>query len=48
MSAQQTTMLSIFLCAPIFLGLALFLGTGQVCGADSFAPVSSAMQECIT
>jgi CubicO group peptidase (beta-lactamase class C family) len=47
MSAQQTTMLSIFLCAPILLGPALFLGTGQVCSADSFAPVSSAMQECI-
>ena len=40
-------MLSISLCVPILLGLAMFLVTGLACGADSFAAVSGAMQECI-
>jgi CubicO group peptidase (beta-lactamase class C family) len=47
MNAHQTTTLSISLCAPILSGLVLLLVTGQACGADSFAAVSNAMQECI-
>jgi CubicO group peptidase (beta-lactamase class C family) len=47
MNAQQTTMLSLSHCAPILLGLTLFLVTGQACVADSFAGVSIAMQNCI-
>jgi CubicO group peptidase (beta-lactamase class C family) len=47
MNAQQTTMLSISLCAPILAGLALVLVAGQAGGANSFAVVSRAMQECI-
>src|ERR1039457_6320761 len=47
MNAQQTTLLSIFRGAAILSGLALFFVTGQACGADSFAAVSNAMQECI-
>ncbi len=40
-------MRSISIGAPILSGLALFLVTGKACGADSFAGVSGAMQECI-
>src|ERR1017187_3823065 len=47
MNAQQTTLLSISRGAAILSGLALFFITGQACGADSFAAVSNAMQECI-
>jgi CubicO group peptidase (beta-lactamase class C family) len=47
MNAQQTTLLSISLCAAILSGLALFFVTGQAWGADSFVAVSNAMQECI-
>jgi CubicO group peptidase (beta-lactamase class C family) len=47
MNTQQTMMLSISLVAPILSGLALFLVTAQAGGADSFAAVSAAMQECI-
>src|ERR1035438_10546975 len=48
MNAQQTTLLSISRDAAILSGLALFFITGQAGGADSFAAVSSAMQECIS
>jgi CubicO group peptidase (beta-lactamase class C family) len=47
MNAQQTTRLSVAFSAPILSGLALFLIAGQAGGADSFAAVSHAMQECI-
>ena len=47
MNAQRTTVPSISLCAPILSSLALFFVTGPTRGADSFATVSSAMQECI-
>src|ERR1039458_1762200 len=47
MNAQQTTLLSISRGAAILSGLALSFVTGQACGADSFAAVSNAMQECI-
>jgi CubicO group peptidase (beta-lactamase class C family) len=47
MNAQQTTLLSFSLCAAILSGFALLFVTGQACGADSFAAVSNAMQECI-
>ena len=48
MNAQQTTMMSISLIAPIVSCVALFLVTGQAGGADSFAAVSKAMQECVS
>ncbi len=47
MNALETTTLSISLGAPILLGLALFLVTGQAGGAESLAAVSAAMQECL-
>ncbi len=40
-------MLSISLGASVLTGLALLLVSGQACGADAFAAVSAAMQECI-
>ena len=48
MNAQQTTVLSLSFGVPILSALALFLVTGQAGGADSFAGVSGAMQECIS
>ena len=41
-------MMSISLIAPIVSCVALFLVTGQAGGADSFAAVSKAMQECVS
>ena len=48
MNVQQTTRLSVSLSVSILSGLALFLVAEQSWGADSFAGVSSAMQECLS
>jgi CubicO group peptidase (beta-lactamase class C family) len=48
MNAQPTTMLLLSLGAPILAGLALLLVPGHASGADAFAAVSGAMQECIS
>jgi CubicO group peptidase (beta-lactamase class C family) len=48
MNARRTALVSISLRVPILSGLALLLVPGPGRGADSFAAVSSAMQECIS
>jgi CubicO group peptidase (beta-lactamase class C family) len=47
MNTQQTAMLSFSLGVPVLSALALFLVTEPACGADSFAPVSNAMEDCL-